>query len=92
MLVCEFIFYFHYCTVNDAPNGGRKTILSPPSLVDPLRPNLHLGLANAHNLARSEVTTKMHLGFYVKLSLPHPEAQFGSIQLTSITSGGATVT
>ena len=83
ILGCECIFCFHYCTVNDAPNGGWKANLSPPGLLDPLHPNLHLDLANTRNSAQSSD---------VKLSLPHPEAQFGSIQLTSITSGGATVT
>ena len=85
-------FPLHYCIVNDAPDGGQKTILSPPSLDVPPRPDLHLGLAHARNLARSGVTTQMHLGFHVKLSLSHLEAQLEPMNLTSSTSGGATFT
>ena len=85
MLARECIFYFHYCTVNDAPNGGQKTILSPPILAILPRPNLHLGLDHARKLARSGVTTKMHRDSHVKLSLPHLEVQLESMQLTSST-------
>jgi len=92
MLAHECIFYFHYCTVNDSPNGGQKTILSPLSLAILPPPDPYLGPAHARNVARSGVTIIVHLGYHVKLSLPHLEVQLESIQLTSSTSGGAIFT